>query len=448
MPAATPARDAVADACDPLRVRLRALEAELKDSQPVPGEQHPPKPPPNLNGLIRQIATTRDQLNACVESLNVRRWTVTGDSFLGALAIDRALKQFMFDHDIRASSIAIAQGGTVIGKRGYTWATPDYPITRPDTLFRVASVSKIFTCAAVDHLVTTGALSLDTKAFPYLGVTPLPLIPADRDINGITVGHLATRKSGLKDDVEVDIRKIAKLFGTTSRPTRAQVLQYIFGTPLVARPGTGDNYSNPAFTVLTAIVEKASGLGFIDYLRRAVLTPLGIVDVHVGGTAASLRRADEVATYDAPGVSPSHVDMAEGATAPDAHGGAFSLEHDPGDGGLIMSTATIARFIGTHAVWEIGPREVNGKVNGRYGRFAGTGALAIARPDGVDFAVAFNREIDYPDYDALVARIHPILDGSLIRRRATVDSVLTSLARFLQGVVDAIREVVARRLDR
>ena len=99
----------MADACDPLRVRLRALEAELKDSQPVPGEQHPPKPPPNLNGLIRQIATTRDQLNACVESLNVRRWTVTGDSFLGALAIDRAIKQFMFDHDIRASSIAIAK---------------------------------------------------------------------------------------------------------------------------------------------------------------------------------------------------------------------------------------------------------------------------------------------------------------------------------------------------
>lgn len=434
----------MSDACNSLRVSLRALEAELKDSQPVPGEQHPPKPPPNLNGLIRRIAATRDELNACVESLRIRRWTVTGNTFIGALAIDRAIKPFMFDHDIRALSFALAKGGTVIGARGYTWAMPDYAITQPDTLFRVASVSKIFTCAAVDRLVTTGALSFETQAFPYLGITSLPLIPTDRDINSITVKHLAMRQSGLKDDVEVDIRSIAKQFGTTSRPTRAQVLQYIFGTPLVARPGTGDNYSNPAFTVLTAMVEKASGLSFIDYLRRALLAPLGFADVHVGATAASLRRADEVATYDALGDSPSHVDIAEGAIAPNAHGGMFSLEQDVGAGGLITSTATIASFLGTHAVWNIGSREVGG----RYGRFAGTGAVAVSRDDGVDFAIAFNREIGYPDYDAVVAKIHSILDDSLVRRRATVDSVLTGLARFVQRVIDAIRDVVARRLDR
>lgn len=434
----------MADACDPFRVKLSALEAELKDSQPVPGEQRPPKPPPNLNGLIRQIATTRDELNACVESLMIRRWTVTGNTFVGASAIDRAIKLFMFDHDIRALSVAIAKGGAVIGRRGYTWAMPEYQITQPDTLFRVASVSKIFTCAAIDQLVMSGALSFETQAFPYLGITRLPLIPADRDMNSITVKHLAMRQSGLKDDVEGEIRSIANLFGTIARPTRAQVLQYIFGTPLVARPGTGDNYSNPAFTVLTAIVEKASGLSFIDYLRRALLAPLGLVDVEVGATAASLRRADEVATYDAVGVSPSHVDMAEGATAPDAHGGMFSLEQDVGAGGLVMSTATIAKFLGTHAVWDIGAREVGG----RYGRFAGTGALAVSRADGVDFAIAFNREIEYPDYDAVVAKIQSILDDGLVSKSATVDTALMGLARLVRRVFYAIRDVVARRLDR
>ncbi|MEO5813731.1 MAG: serine hydrolase domain-containing protein [Gemmatimonadaceae bacterium] len=431
----------MADACDPLRVRLRALEAQLKDSQPVPGERHPPKPPSNLNGVIRQIAATRDELNACVESLMIRRWTVTGNMFPGALAIDRAIKRFMFDHDIRASSVAIAKRGTIVGTRAYTWAMADYPITRPETLFRVASVSKMFTCAAIDQLVATGALRFETLAFPYLGVFQLPLIPADRDINSITVKDLAIRVSGLQEDVEVDIRSIAKLFGTTSRPTRAQVLQYIFGTPLVSRPGTIDNYSNPAFTVLTAIVEKASNLSYIDYLRRAVLTPLGIVDVHVGATAAGLRRADEVATYDASGISPSHVDMADGATAPDAHGGTFALEEDVGDGGLIMSTATIARFLGTHAVWDIGPRQVTG----RYGRFAGTGAMAVSLANGLDFGVGFNREIEYPDYNTLVAQIESILDV-VVRRSETVDSVLSGLARDVLMVFDTIRDVVARRL--
>ena len=70
-------------------------------------------------------------------------------------------------------------------------------------------------------------------------------------------------------------------------PTRAQLVSYIYGEPLAARPGAVDSYSNSAFTVLTSIVEKASGRRFIDYLRNDVLAPLGIDDVHVGATAAT-----------------------------------------------------------------------------------------------------------------------------------------------------------------
>jgi hypothetical protein len=225
-------------------------------------------------------------------------------------------------------------------------------------------------------------------------------------------------------------------------------LQYIYGRPLEARPGTVDMYSNAAFTVLTAIVEKASGISFIEYLRRALLTPLGIIDVHVGATAAALRRADEVATYDAPGVSPSHLDMRAEATAPDAHGGKFVLEQDVGAGGLIMSTATIAKFVATHAVWEIGAREVNGRVNGRYGRFAGSGSAVQCRPDGIDFAFSFNRELDYPEYDALKDQLLRIIDDRLIVRSATLHTGLAALSRFVRRLVDAIRNVFAPRLDR
>ena len=236
-------------------------------------------------------------------------------------------------------------------------------------------------------------------------------------MNSITILHLATRQSGLRDDVEGDIRAIAKLFSMTSRPTIGQVLEYTFMSTLVARPGTSDNYSNPAFTVLGAIVGKASGVSLIDYLRRELLAPLGITDVHVGGTDASARRVDEVATYDAAGVSPSHLDMNGNATANDAHGGMSALEADVGAGGLIMSTATIARFLRTHAVWNIGPREVGG----RYGRLAGSGAIAVSRDDAFDFAVAFNREIDYAAYDDLTPQLQKIIDDRLVLKRATLD---------------------------
>jgi len=68
----------MADKCDSIRSRLRDLEVELKDSQSTPGDIPVSKPPPHLNALVREIAQTRLSLQACVESLLARQWTVTG----------------------------------------------------------------------------------------------------------------------------------------------------------------------------------------------------------------------------------------------------------------------------------------------------------------------------------------------------------------------------------
>ena len=100
-----------------------------------------------------------------------RRFWVTGTSFDGSGELDDIVRTFMAAHAIRAMSVAVARAGIVVVNRGYTWAEPNYPITQPGTLFRVASVSKIFTCAAIDRLVSTGRLTLSTAAFPFLGIT-------------------------------------------------------------------------------------------------------------------------------------------------------------------------------------------------------------------------------------------------------------------------------------
>ena len=178
----------MADKCDSIRSRLRDLEVELKDSQPTPGDIPVSKPPPHLNGLVREIAQTRLSLRACVESLLARQWTVTGQAFIGSREIDTAVMRFMKAHAIRAMSVAIAREGTLGGNRGYTWAESTYPITQPDTLFRVASVYKLFTCAAIDRLVTTGAITFGTPAFAFLGIVG-PLLSTqnpDPDIGKIT----------------------------------------------------------------------------------------------------------------------------------------------------------------------------------------------------------------------------------------------------------------------
>jgi len=133
--------------------------------------------------------------------------------------------------------------------------------------------------------------------------------------------------------------------------------------------------------------------------------------------------------------------MAANATAPNAYGGQFTLENDEGAGGLIMSTGTVARFLATHAVWNIGAREWGA----RYGEFPGTGAGAVSRPDGLDFAYAFNRQVDTTHHDALVSQINAILDR---HTKVQVDDVLMTLAAAIGTMAGTIHRWIAQRLER
>jgi CubicO group peptidase (beta-lactamase class C family) len=337
-----------------------------------------------------------------------RHWATTGRGFDGVANLDAVVQNFMTSHAVRAMSVAVGRRGTIVATRGYTWAEPGYPVTQPDTLFRVASVTKLFTSAAIDQLAASGALSLNTTAFPFLGITSklLPSQTPDPDIGRITVLDLARRRSGMQHDFGADFRTIASQIGSPVTPSRADLVRYVYGEPLIARPGTGDNYSNSAFDVLTSIVEKASGQPFVTYLRQHVLAPLGITDVWLGATRSGARRPTEVATYDHPGVSDSLLDMAPGAKAANAYGGQVLTENTEGVGGLIMSTGTIARMIATHAVWNIGGREVAT----RFGIMDGTGAAAVSRGDDLDFAFAFNRRVTDAEQNLLTTQIQAFLD--------------------------------------
>jgi CubicO group peptidase (beta-lactamase class C family) len=375
----------------------------------------------------------------------MRNWTVTGEAFVGSLEIDRVAMRFMQAHSIRAMSIAIAREGVLTGNRGYTWAEPEYPITQPDTRFRIASVAKLFTCAAISRLAKTRRLTFETRAFAFLGITGkfLPSQTPDPDIGKVTILQLATELSGLARDFGTaandgnDFREISARIGQATVPTRDQLVRFLYGEPLKRPPP----YSNSAFTMLTSIVEKAFESSFIEFLNFELLGPLGIHDVDVGATAENGRKPKEVSSYDDDGTSPAQTDMSPGAVAPNAYGGKFVLENGEGAGGLITSTGTIARFLGANAVYDVGPRLPfsNGS---RYGRFAGSGAAAVNRIDGVDFAFAFNRLVpDDEDYKLLAKQINRIIDR---HSRLVLAPVYTLIAR----VAEVIQILVSPRIAR
>jgi CubicO group peptidase (beta-lactamase class C family) len=350
---------------------------------------------------------------AADDSPAARVWNAVGGAFAGVGDLDGAIRAFMVRLGIRAGAVAVGRGGTIVAARGYTWAEPDYPVTRPETRFRIASVSKAFTAAAVAGLVAAGRLAWDTEAFPFVGVTsPLPSgVTPDPASEAITVEQLVLRTSRLPRDFDREQREIAARLGHTAAPLpRETLIRYLYGLPLIAAVPSGGAYSNTAFYLLTAVVERAAGLPYAAALDRYVLRGLEIGDVAVGATEAGAALPGEVAGYDCADLHGSQLDFAADALAPNAYGGDYVLETGAGSGGLVTSAPSIARLIAHHPVWNADRAHLTGReVGTRYGTLEGSSSGARSRRDGLDFAFLFNRRFTDAQHDEIRDAIDAVL---------------------------------------
>ena len=329
-----------------------------------------------------------------------KQWHVEGPAIPGAETLDAVFQTVMQANGIRAASVAIASGRTIYAKRAYTWAEPGNPVTTQTTTFRLASVSKLFTSAAVQQLADAHAFELDQSAFGYLGVVSASQMDTRKD--GISFRQCATTRSGIPENYDPGVPRLRDVSLKLGHPASvAEQAKYVYDVvPLAATPGTTDIYSNTAFDVLTAVIERASGMPYAQFLTQRVASVLGLRDVAGARTAAGARLPGEVDGYDGNGtMMPSQLDpLSPAATEVDVYGGDFVLEPRAGSGGLLASPASVARFLDRHAVWNIGGREQGT----RYGTFIGTssGATSTDLASGRwDFAWAMNREVPNPVKD-------------------------------------------------
>ena len=128
------------------------------------------------------------------------QWHVEGPAIPGAATLDAVFQNVMTAQGIRAASVAIASGRTVFAKRAYTWAEPGNPITSTSTTFRMASVSKLFTAAAIQQLADAHRIDLGASVFGYLGL--INADQTDKRKDAITIGQCATSLSGLPHDYD------------------------------------------------------------------------------------------------------------------------------------------------------------------------------------------------------------------------------------------------------
>jgi CubicO group peptidase (beta-lactamase class C family) len=175
------------------------------------------------------------------------------------------------------TAIVVKDGQTVyreaIGMASMELGVP----LRPDSILRIGSVTKQFTSAAVMMLVEQGKVGLQDDITKYF---------ADYPTHGkrITVEHLLTHTSGIKSYTGLPSWPAAwgRDFTTTA------LIDFFKNEPMEFEPGEKYSYNNSAYFLLGALIEKATGSPYADFVAQNVFAPLGMTRTRYGDTGPIL----------------------------------------------------------------------------------------------------------------------------------------------------------------
>jgi CubicO group peptidase (beta-lactamase class C family) len=271
---------------------------------------------------------------------------VTGLPTPRLASFDTLVEGLLKKYDIAGASLAVVKDGRLVLAHGYGLADKEHnePV-QPESLFRIASLSKPFTSAAILTLVERGKLRLEDHAFALLGLGE----PSDPRLKAITIRELLWHAGGWDRDTSVDPMfipiKAANAVGAKEPASCETVIRYMLTQPLQVDPGSAYHYSNFGYCVLGRVIEKVSGQSYESFVKSAVLAPIGITRMRIGHSLAGERAPGEVRYYDFDGaplvrsVFPAHP-----GPVPRPYGG-WHLEAMDSHGGWIASAVDLVRFI-------------------------------------------------------------------------------------------------------
>lgn len=164
--------------------------------------------------------------------------------------------------------VLVARGDEVLFRQVYGYA--DRSLGTPlelDSRFRLASVSKQFTAAAILRLQDEGVLSVEDPVCRWVDPCPPAWAP-------IRLHHLLSHTSGIPDLMARPGWGVRRVTSASPEELTADSARYGLQFP----PGTKVRYNNAGYNLLGYVVQKASGLPLQDYLRDAFFVPLGMAD--------------------------------------------------------------------------------------------------------------------------------------------------------------------------
>ena len=236
--------------------------------------------------------------------------------------IEKVFERFQQEHRIPGAAFGIVIDGDLAYFKGFgvrDRASQD-PVT-PDTVFRIASMTKSFTALSILKLRDAGKLSLEDPVSKWIPEFARFQYPT-RDTAPIRIRQLMSHGAGFPEDNPWGDRQLS-----TDDATLTRWLEQ--GLPFSTPPDTSYEYSNYGFALLGRIVSKASGVPYAEYLANNILGPLGMRSTTL-----------EAANARAMGYRLLEKEYFEEPSLP--HGAFGSM------GGLLTSSRDLGRYIAFH----------------------------------------------------------------------------------------------------
>jgi CubicO group peptidase (beta-lactamase class C family) len=212
-------------------------------------------------------------------------------------------------------SVLLARGGEVLLSKGYGYANLEWKIPNaPTTRFRIASLTKQFTAAAILLLSERGRIDVGHQVKRYL-----PDAPATWD--RITIFHLLTHTSGIAN--YTGLPEFAKLQAFATTPH--EILSLVRDKPTDFQAGEKFSYSNSGYVLLGHLIERISGQRYGEFVQENIFSPLGMTHSGCDSNEAIIERRAAGYSFGATGfANADYIHM----SVPHAAGSLYSTTED------------------------------------------------------------------------------------------------------------------------
>lgn len=209
-------------------------------------------------------------------------------------SVDNVISGWMTNYNMPGMSLAVSKNGRLVYAKGYGEAnTGTHEKVTTESQFRVASVSKLITSAAIMKLVENGKITMDQKVFGTNGVlgTTYGTQPYNQYVTDITISNLLHHTGGGwgqdNDPAFFDI----------TQDKSAIINWTINNLTLTHSPGTNFDYSNFGYMLLSQIIEKVSGKSYSQFVNDEIWSKTGATHSAIAGSKLSDRLGKEVVYY-------------------------------------------------------------------------------------------------------------------------------------------------------